>query len=136
VESGRSFRLRDINPGDTGDIASKEDAQALLSRGVARLSELQEKLYAQCSWALLLIFQAMDAAGKDGTIKHVMTGVNPQGCQVYSFKAPSAGELAGPRARHTPRGTWCRQTTSGSRVSWLPQRWSKCWKPWISPSPP
>jgi PPK2 family polyphosphate:nucleotide phosphotransferase len=93
VGSGRSFRLRDVDPADTGDIRSKQDAETWLARGVTRLCELQEKLYAQDRWALLLIFQAMDAAGKDGTIKHVMTGVNPQGCQVFSFKAPSSEEL-------------------------------------------
>jgi PPK2 family polyphosphate:nucleotide phosphotransferase len=89
----RSFRLSEIDPGNTGDIKSKKDAENWLGRGVARLSELQEKLYAQDRWALLLIFQAMDAAGKDGTIKHVMSGINPQGCQVFSFKAPSSEEL-------------------------------------------
>jgi PPK2 family polyphosphate:nucleotide phosphotransferase len=93
VQPGRSFRLRDIDPGDTGDIKSKQDAEAWLARGVTRLCDLQEKLYAQDRWALLLIFQAMDAAGKDGTIKHVMSGINPQGCQVFSFKAPSSEEL-------------------------------------------
>ena len=90
---GRSFRLDNIDPRETGAIASKEEAVKWLDRGVARLCDLQEKLYAQDRWALLLIFQAMDAAGKDGTIKHVMSGVNPQGCQVYSFKAPSSEEL-------------------------------------------
>jgi PPK2 family polyphosphate:nucleotide phosphotransferase len=93
VRTGRSFRLRDIDPADTGAIESKKDAEAWLARGVRRLCDLQEKLYAQDRWALLLIFQAMDAAGKDGTIKHVMSGVNPQGCQVFSFKAPSSEEL-------------------------------------------
>jgi len=85
--------LNQVDPRDTGDIASKQEAVKWLERGVRRLSNLQEKLYAQDRWALLLIFQAMDAAGKDGTIKHVMSGVNPQGCQVYSFKAPSTEEL-------------------------------------------
>jgi len=93
VKNGRSFSLKEIDPRDTGDIKSKQAAVKWLQRGVARLSALQEKLYAQDRWALLLIFQAMDAAGKDGTIKHVMSGVNPQGCQVYSFKAPSSEEL-------------------------------------------
>jgi PPK2 family polyphosphate:nucleotide phosphotransferase len=89
----RSFKLDHIDPRETGHIKSKEAAVKWLNRGVARLNDLQEKLYAQNRWALLLIFQAMDAAGKDGTIKHVMSGVNPQGCQVYSFKAPSSEEL-------------------------------------------
>jgi len=93
VENGRRFRLKDVDPDDTGPIKSRKQAERWLERGVARLAQLQEKLYAQDRWALLLIFQAMDAAGKDGTIKHVMSGVNPQGCQVYSFKAPSAEEL-------------------------------------------
>jgi PPK2 family polyphosphate:nucleotide phosphotransferase len=93
VEEGRKFRLKDVDPGDTGELRSKEEAREWLATGVARLAELQERLYAQDSWAVLLIFQAMDAAGKDGVIEHVMSGVNPQGCQVYSFKAPSAEEV-------------------------------------------
>ena len=93
VRNGRTFRLKDVDPDDTGPIKSRSKAERWLARGVASLARLQEKLYAQDSWGLLLIFQAMDAAGKDGTIKHVMSGVNPEGCQVYSFKAPSAEEL-------------------------------------------
>ena len=93
ITHGRSFRLDDTDPRETGDMTSKQAAVKWLERGVARLSDLQEKLYAQDRWALLLIFQAMDAAGKDGTIKHVMSGVNPQGCQVHAFKAPSLEEL-------------------------------------------
>ena len=93
VNDGRRFQLKDVDPGDTGTFQSKEQANDLLVRGIRRLSELQEKLYAQDRWSLLLVFQAMDAAGKDGTIKHVMSGVNPQGCQVYAFKAPSDEEL-------------------------------------------
>src|SRR5690242_18031332 len=93
VKHGKGFRLRDFDPTDTWKLKSKEHAQAQLEAGAARLSELQAKLYAQSRWALLLIFQAMDAAGKDGTIQHVMSGINPQGCQVYSFKAPSEEEL-------------------------------------------
>lgn len=92
VENGKKFKLADYDPADTWKL-KKEDADGWLEQGVARLSELQSLLYAQNKWALLLIFQAMDAAGKDGTIKHVMSGVNPQGCQVYSFKVPSAEEL-------------------------------------------
>ena len=90
---GRHFRLRDVDPADTNGFTSRAKASAWLERGITRLSRLQEKLYAQHQWGLLLIFQAMDAAGKDGTIKHVMSGVNPQGCQVYSFKAPSSEDL-------------------------------------------
>jgi PPK2 family polyphosphate:nucleotide phosphotransferase len=93
VRNGRTFRLKDVDPDETGPIKSRSQAKRWLERGVASLARLQEKLYAQDSWGLLLIFQAMDAAGKDGTIKHVMSGVNPQGCQVYSFRAPSAEEL-------------------------------------------
>ncbi len=93
VESGKHFRLKDFDPADTGHWKSKDHATEALVGGIARTAELQDKLYAQNNWALLLIFQAMDAAGKDGAIKHVMSGVNPQGCQVYSFKAPSELEL-------------------------------------------
>jgi PPK2 family polyphosphate:nucleotide phosphotransferase len=94
VESGKKFRLKDFDPGDTGGLKLEKDhAAELLDRGVETLAALQDKLYAQDKRALLLVFQAMDAAGKDGTIKHVMSGVNPQGCQVYSFKAPSPEEL-------------------------------------------
>jgi PPK2 family polyphosphate:nucleotide phosphotransferase len=93
VNSGKHFRLKDFDPADTGHWRSKEHAEEALQQGIARMAELQDKLYAQDRWALLLIFQAMDAAGKDGVIKHVMSGVNPQGCQVYSFKAPSDVEL-------------------------------------------
>jgi PPK2 family polyphosphate:nucleotide phosphotransferase len=89
------FRLRDIDPGDTHGLKDefKPEAQQRLADGVAWLAEEQEKLYAQDRRSLLLVFQAMDAAGKDGTIKHVMSGVNPQGCQVTSFKAPSAEDI-------------------------------------------
>jgi PPK2 family polyphosphate:nucleotide phosphotransferase len=93
VEEGEDFRLKDFDPGDTGKLKSEEEAKELLAKGAARMAELQDMLYAQDCWALLLIFQAMDAAGKDGIVKHVMSGVNPQGCQVASFKAPSHEEL-------------------------------------------
>jgi PPK2 family polyphosphate:nucleotide phosphotransferase len=93
VESGKHFRLKDFDPADTGHWKSKDHATEALVEGIGRTADLQDKLYAQNNWALLLIFQAMDAAGKDGAIKHVMSGVNPQGCQVYSFKAPSEVEL-------------------------------------------
>ncbi|HEX5007516.1 MAG TPA: polyphosphate kinase 2 family protein, partial [Hyphomonadaceae bacterium] len=93
VTDGRNFRLKDIDPDDTMKLKSREQCEQWLRQGVEMLSLLQEKLYAQDRYALLLIFQAMDAAGKDGTIEHVMSGVNPQGCQVYSFKAPSTEEL-------------------------------------------
>ena len=93
VRDGKRFRLASMDPGDTGGFDSKRKSQAHLARAIRLLGELQEKLYAQDRWALLLILQAMDAAGKDSTIKHVMSGVNPQGCQVYSFKAPSDEEL-------------------------------------------
>jgi len=92
---GKNFRLKDFDPADTGGLSSeaKPQAKELLARGVKWLTEEQDKLYAQNQWSLLLVFQAMDAAGKDGTIKHVTSGLNPQGCQVYSFKQPSAEEL-------------------------------------------
>jgi PPK2 family polyphosphate:nucleotide phosphotransferase len=93
ITDGAQFRLKDFDTGETLGLKSKEHASEILERGIARLSKLQEKLYAQNRWALLLNLQAMDAAGKDSTIKHVMSGVNPQGCQVHSFKAPSAAEL-------------------------------------------
>ena len=93
VDGGNHFRLKDFDPADTGHCKSKENAEETLQKEIARTAELQDKLYAQDNWALLLIFQAMDAAGKDGAIKHVMSGINPQGCQVYSFKAPSEAEL-------------------------------------------
>jgi PPK2 family polyphosphate:nucleotide phosphotransferase len=93
IEHGKKFRLKDFDPADTGGVDSKEHAQELMDKGIAALAELQDKLYAQDRRALLLIFQAMDAAGKDSVVKHVMSGVNPQGCQVYSFKKPSEEEL-------------------------------------------
>jgi PPK2 family polyphosphate:nucleotide phosphotransferase len=93
VADGLSFRLKDFDPADTLRLKSKEHAHVALERGIAHLSELQEKLFAQDRWGILLILQAMDAAGKDSTIKHVMSGVNPQGCSVTSFKAPSAEDL-------------------------------------------
>jgi PPK2 family polyphosphate:nucleotide phosphotransferase len=94
IRDGRNFRLKDFDPGDTGGIRTdKPAAEGLLQDGVARLRDLQEKLYAQDRWGVLLVLQAMDAAGKDGVIKHVMSGVNPQGCQVYSFKQPSTQDL-------------------------------------------
>jgi PPK2 family polyphosphate:nucleotide phosphotransferase len=95
IVKGKGFRLRDFDPSDTGglDSESKGEAKDLLARGIKWLAMEQDKLYAQNRWAVLLVFQAMDAAGKDGTVKHVMSGVNPQGCQVYSFKAPSSEEL-------------------------------------------
>jgi PPK2 family polyphosphate:nucleotide phosphotransferase len=95
VEPDKKFKLEDRDPGDTASFKSKKEANAKkrLTEGIERLRELQERLYAHDRWALLLIFQAMDAAGKDSTIEHVMSGVNPQGCQVYSFKQPSAEEL-------------------------------------------
>jgi len=93
IDDGKHFRLKDFDPADTAHLHSKEEADEQLVKNVARVEDLQAKLYAQDRWALLLIFQAMDAAGKDGTIKHVMSGVNPEGCQVYSFKTPSETEL-------------------------------------------
>lgn len=93
IDSGKHFQLKDCDPADTGHLHSKEHAEEALQQDIAKMAELQDKLYAQDRWSLLLIFQAMDAAGKDGAVKHVMSGVNPEGCQVYSFKAPSDKEL-------------------------------------------
>lgn len=95
ITKGSKFRLEDVDPGDTGSLRSesKTEAKRLLAEGVRWLAEEQERLYAQDRWGVLLIFQALDAAGKDSTIKHVMSGVNPQGVQVHSFKQPSAEEL-------------------------------------------
>ena len=100
IESGQKFKLRSVDPSDTLHLGSDDRprAQKALARGVECLSALQDRLYAQDRWSVLLVFQAMDAAGKDSAIEHVFSGVNPQGCQVTSFKAPSSEELdhAGP----------------------------------------
>ena len=93
VDSGKHFRLKDYDPADTGHGRSEDSAKEELLKGIARTAELQDQLYAQGTWSILLIFQAMDAAGKDGAISHVMSGINPQGCQVYSFKAPTSTDL-------------------------------------------
>src|SRR6187397_287664 len=96
ISKGKDFRLKDVDPDDTLDFTKEADkprAKEALATGVTALAELQDKLYAQDKWAVLLIFQAMDAAGKDGAIKHVMSGVNPQGCEVYSFKSPTSEDL-------------------------------------------
>ncbi len=95
VTDGKGFRLSAFDPADTGELGDQDKPQVReqLARGIEALAGLQDMLYAQDRWSLLLIFQAMDAAGKDGTIKHVMSGINPQGCQVASFKAPSPQEL-------------------------------------------
>ncbi|HVN28874.1 MAG TPA: polyphosphate kinase 2 family protein [Candidatus Binataceae bacterium] len=93
VTRGKHFRLKDFDPAETHGLKSDADAADLLARGIKQMSELQDRLYAQDRWALLIMFQAMDAAGKDSAIKHVMSGVNPQGCEVYAFKQPSAEEL-------------------------------------------
>ena len=133
ITKGKGFRLKDFDPGDTcGLKLDKGDAADLLQRGVAWLAEEQDMLYAQDRWSLLLVFQAMDAAGKDSTIKHVMSGVNPQGCQVSSFKAALVGG-ARPRfhvalRQHLPErgriGIFNRSTT---RKCWscgcIPRSW-------------
>jgi PPK2 family polyphosphate:nucleotide phosphotransferase len=93
IDQGKGFRLKNFDPADTGQSPSKANARELLDKGIADLRKLQDKLYAQERWALLIILQALDAAGKDGLVKHVMSGMNPQGCQVYSFKQPSQEEL-------------------------------------------
>src|SRR5258706_15765709 len=93
VSDGAEFRLKDFDPAETLGLNSKEHAQETLESGIARLCDLQDKLFAQDRWAILVVLQAMDAAGKDSLIKHVMSGLNPQGCSVRSFKEPSAEEL-------------------------------------------
>jgi len=93
ITDGKKFRLKDFDPADTNGIKSKKAAQSMLESSSQMLAEMQEKLYAQDVWALLLIFQGMDAAGKDGAIKHVMSGINPQGCDVHAFKTPTNEEL-------------------------------------------
>src|ERR1700746_2659572 len=93
VDHGKSFRLKDYDPAETAKNLSKEKAEELLQKDIAELADLQDKLYAQDQWGVLIIVQAMDAAGKDGLIKHVMSGVNPQGVRVSSFKQPSTEEL-------------------------------------------
>jgi PPK2 family polyphosphate:nucleotide phosphotransferase len=93
IDHGKKFRLKDFDPGDTGNEHFKDHAKDLLAQGIASLAELQDKLYAQDRWGVLVIFQGMDAAGKDGLVKHVMSGLNPQGCEVYSFKTPSDEDL-------------------------------------------
>jgi PPK2 family polyphosphate:nucleotide phosphotransferase len=93
VTNGDGFRLKDYDPGSTHGLADRDEAEEYLQRGVELLASMQDKLYAQDQWGVLLIFQAMDAAGKDGAIKHVMSGINPQGCQVYAFKSPTSEEL-------------------------------------------
>ena len=92
ITKGHKFRLKDVDPDDTRGLKSESEGRAreVLAKGVEWLADEQERLYAQDRWGVLLVFQAMDAAGKDGTIKHVMSGINPQGVQVHSFKSPSA----------------------------------------------
>jgi PPK2 family polyphosphate:nucleotide phosphotransferase len=93
VTRGKGFRLSEMKADDTRGVESKKEAREALREGIRLLAEMQDKLYAQDQWGVLLVFQAMDAAGKDGAIKHVMSGVNPQGCQVFAFKAPTSEEL-------------------------------------------
>src|SRR5262252_7159539 len=89
------FRLKNVDPSDTLQFTSEDKPREkkALAMGITLMAELQDRLYAQGRWAVLLIFQAMDAAGKDGAVKHVMSGLNPQGCQVFSFKSPTSEEL-------------------------------------------
>jgi PPK2 family polyphosphate:nucleotide phosphotransferase len=93
VQPGKKIKLDDFDPSHTGDFKNKQDAQSVLEEDMQRLGQYQDVLYAQDQYALLIVLQAMDAAGKDGVIKHVMSGVNPQGCEVFNFKAPSGEEL-------------------------------------------
>src|SRR3954453_20039606 len=93
VRDGHDFKLKRHDPADMRWVKKKKAAKTLLAEGIPKLADLQERLYRQDRWGVLLVFQAMDAAGKDGAIKHVMSGINPQGCQVFSFKSPSAEDL-------------------------------------------
>src|SRR5262249_53897210 len=94
IEKAHGFRLRDFDPADTGGLdIGKSAAEDMIADGLHHLTAMQEKLYAQNRWAMLIILQGMDAAGKDGVIKHVMSGLNPQGCEVHAFKRPSAEDL-------------------------------------------
>lgn len=93
VDKGKRFQLKDFDTADIGTQRHKDHAEELLAQGISAMAELQDKLYAQDRWGVLVIFQGMDAAGKDGLVKHVMSGLNPEGCQVYSFKTPSDDEL-------------------------------------------
>ena len=93
ITSGKKFKLKHVDPADTADMVDKAQAKELIAEGVEMLSAMQDVLYADNRWAVLMIFQAMDAAGKDSAIKHVMSGINPQGCQVHSFKAPTPDDL-------------------------------------------
>ena len=124
VTKGKGFQLKDFDPGDTRGLKlDKGEAADLLQAGTAWLAEEQDMLYAQNRWSLLLVFQAMDAAGKDSTIKHVMSGVNPQGCQVVSFKQPSSEDLDHDfmwRSRGESRGF------AQARASSIPARTGAC----------
>ena len=124
IDDGKNFRLKDFDPADTKHLHSIDQAEEQLQKDTARLEDLQARLYAQDRWALLLIFQAMDAAGKDGTIKHVMSGVNPEGCQVYSFKVPSRDRTAArfPLAHHA--NTCPSAAASASSTALITKR---CW---------
>jgi PPK2 family polyphosphate:nucleotide phosphotransferase len=94
IDKPKHFKLDDHDPGETFGLSTNiGDVEAILAQGIARTTELQQRLYAQGQWAVLLVFQGMDAAGKDGVVKHVMSGINPQGCEVHAFKAPSSEEL-------------------------------------------
>jgi PPK2 family polyphosphate:nucleotide phosphotransferase len=93
IENGKNFKLKDFDPADTQGLDLKQQAKQFLDDGIKRLSDMQQKLYAQDRWALLIVLQAMDSAGKDSVIRHVMSGLNPQACQVSSFKKPSTEEL-------------------------------------------
>ena len=109
VSKGKDFRLKNVDPGDTLEFTKEADkprAKEMLKMGLSALTELQDKLYAQDKWAVLLMFQAMDAAGKDGAIKHVMSGVNPQGCEVSAFKAPSSKAKIAKSERRFPSKPW------------------------------
>jgi PPK2 family polyphosphate:nucleotide phosphotransferase len=93
IDRGQKFRLKDFDPADTRGLKLKDEADKLIAASIQRMADLQERLYAQDRWTVLLVFQALDAAGKDSVIKHVMSGLNPQGCEVHPFKQPSSEDL-------------------------------------------
>ncbi len=128
VTGGKKFRLKDYDPGDTGDLVHEDKPQAkrALAEGVLALADLQDRLYAQDQWSLLLIFQAMDAAGKDSAIKHVMSGVNPQGCQVHSFKQPTSDMTWSTTISGAPPAACPAAATSASSTAPIMRRSSWC----------
>ena len=125
IDKPGKFKLADFDPAETFGLATDiEQVRAILADGVARLEDMQERLYAHGRWAVLIVLQGMDAAGKDGVIKHVMAGVNPQGCTVHAFKAPSAEELA-----HISSGASISiYRSAGGSASSTARTMKRCWR--------